>query len=165
MASNTAQASSPLMVCSRRENLSCMVALLNDVPEDRDSEGASTCPAASIFALASKTLDRRQLRRYVRTFEIFSLIELAQQPYRLPLGYRLATTWLPLATTWLSPGYHLATTWLPLGYHSAITRLSLGYHLTTTKHRDVKLKMKETYPPIASRFGNEDGKSDIIRDG
>ena len=26
--------------------------------------------------------------------------------------------------------------------------------------------MKETYPPIASRFGNEDGKkSDIIRDG
>ena len=80
-----------------------------------------------------KTLDRRQLRRYVRTFEIFSLIELAQQPYRLPLGYRLATTWLPLATTWLSPGYHLATTWLPLGYHSAITRLSLGYHLTPTK--------------------------------
>ena len=25
--------------------------------------------------------------------------------------------------------------------------------------------MKETYPPIASRFGNEDGKSDIIQDG
>ena len=25
--------------------------------------------------------------------------------------------------------------------------------------------MKETCPPIASRFGNEDGKSDIIRDG
>ena len=25
--------------------------------------------------------------------------------------------------------------------------------------------MKETCPPITSRFGNEDGKSDIIRDG
>ena len=56
---------------------------------------------------------------YVGTYvhsKYFSSVELAQQPYRLPLSYHLATIghWLPL-------GYHLATTWLPLGYHLATT--------------------------------------------
>ena len=43
---------------------------------------------------------------YVGTYvhsKYSSSIELAQQPYRLQLGYRLATTWLPL-------GNHLNTT-------------------------------------------------------
>ena len=101
-----------------------------------------------------KTLDRRQLRRYVRTFEIFVFD-------RARTTTISATTWLPLATTWLS----MATTWLPLGYHLATTRLSLGYHLTTTKYTCKIENERSLPPPIVSRFGNEDGKSDIIRDG
>ena len=71
--------------------------------------------------ILSKTLDRRQLRRYVRTFEIFFFDRARATTISATTWLPLATNWLSMATTWLLLGYHLATTWLPLGYHLATT--------------------------------------------
>ena len=89
---------------------------------------SSSTTTSPILGSARPWITGNYIDTYVHS-KYFSSIELAQQSYRLPIGYRLTTTWLTLGYHWLPLGYH----WLPLNYHSATTWLPLSYDLTTTK--------------------------------